>query len=145
MAEKVSDNIDVKGTAAEVFAVATDFEAYPEWNANIKKVEVEETDGEGRATKVSFEVDAKVRTVRYTLGYDYSDAPEAFSWDLIDGDVKELSGSYRFDEFDDLTEVQYETKLDPGFPIPGFLKRQGEKQIVKGALADLKKRVESGG
>ena len=145
MAETVSDNIDVKATAAEVFAVATDFEAYPEWNANIKQVEVEETDDEGRATKVFFEVDAKVRTVRYRLGYDYSDAPDAFSWDLIDGDVKALSGSYRFEEFDDLTEVQYETKLDPGFPIPGFLKRQGEKQIVKGALADLKKRVETGG
>ena len=41
-----------------------------------------------------------------------------------------------------MTEVQYETSIDPGFPIPGFLKRQGEKQIVKGALQDLKKRVE---
>ena len=143
MAEKVSDNIDVDATAEEVFAVATDFEAYPEWNANIKKVQVEDTDSEGRATTVAYEVDAKIKTVRYRLAYDYSDAPEGFSWDLIDGDVKELSGSYRFEEFDDLTEVQYETKLDPGFPIPAFLKRQGEKQIVKGALADLKKRVES--
>jgi uncharacterized membrane protein len=143
MAEKVSDNIDVAATADEIFAVATDFEAYPEWNANIKKVEVKETDSEGRATKVWMQVDAKVKTVTYTLGYDYSEAPDAFSWDLIEGDVKALSGSYRFDEFDDVTEVQYETSLDPGFPIPSFLKRQGEKQIVKGALQDLKKRVES--
>ena len=143
MAETVSDNIDVAAPAEEIFAVATDFEAYPEWNANIKKVEVKETDEEGRATKVWYQVDAKIKTVTYTLAYDYSDAPESFSWSLVDGDVKELSGSYRFDEFDDLTEVQYETRLDPGFPIPSFLKRQGEKQIVKGALADLKKRVES--
>ena len=143
MADKVADNIDIEASAEEVFAVATDFAAYPDWNANIKRVEVKETDDEGRATTVWFEVDAKVKTVTYTLAYDYSDAPEAFSWDLVDGDVKALSGSYRFDEFDDVTEVQYETSLDPGFPIPGFLKRQGEKAIVKGALADLKKRVES--
>ena len=143
MADRVSDNIDVAATAEEVFAIATDFEAYPDWNANIKKVDIKETDDEGRATKVWFEVDAKVKTVTYTLSYDYSEAPEAFSWELLDGDVKALSGSYRFDEFDDVTEVQYETSLDPGFPIPGFLKRQGEKQIVKGALHDLKKRVES--
>lgn len=143
MADKVADNIDVEASAEEVFAVATDFAAYPDWNANIKRVEVKETDDEGRATSVWFEVDAKVKTVTYTLAYDYSEAPEAFSWDLVDGDVKALSGSYRFDEFDDVTEVQYETSLDPGFPIPGFLKRQGEKAIVKGALADLKKRVES--
>lgn len=143
MADKVSDNIDVAATAEEIFRVATDFEAYPEWNPNIKKVEVREADGEGRATKVWMQVDAKVKTVSYTLAYDYSEAPEAFSWDLVEGDVKALSGSYRFDEFDDVTEVQYETSLDPGFPIPGFLKRQGEKQIAKGALQDLKKRVES--
>ena len=143
MAESVSDNIDVNATAEDIFEVATDFEKYPEWNANIKRVEIKETDDEGRATTVWYEVDAKVRTITYTLGYDYSNAPESFSWDLIDGDVNELSGSYEFDEFDDVTEVRYETRIEPGFPMPGFLKRQAEKQIVKGALADLKKRVES--
>lgn len=143
MAESVTDNIDVAATADEIFGVATDFAAYPEWNANIKRVEIKETDDDGRATTVWYEVDAKVRTITYTLGYDYSNAPDSFSWQLIDGDVKELSGSYEFDEFDDLTEVRYETRIEPGFPIPGFLKRQAEKQIVKGALADLKKRVES--
>jgi uncharacterized membrane protein len=143
MADSVSDNIDVEATAQEIFGVASDFAAYPEWNANIKRVEIKETDDEGRATLVWYEVDAKVKTITYTLGYDYSEAPGAFSWDLVDGDVKALSGSYEFDEFDDVTEVRYETRIDPGFPLPGFLKRQGEKQIVKGALSDLKKRVES--
>jgi uncharacterized membrane protein len=143
MADSVKDTIDVSATTDEIFEVATDFANYPEWNSNIKNVEVKETDDDGRATKVWYEVDAKVKTVRYTLGYDYSNAPESFSWDLIDGDVKALSGSYSFDEFDDVTEVSYETTIDPGFPVPGFLKRQGEKQIVKGALQDLKKRVES--
>jgi uncharacterized membrane protein len=143
MADSVKDSIDVEATAEEIFEVAADFEAYPEWNANIKRVEVKETDDEGRATKVFYEVDAKVKTVTYTLEYDYTNAPESFSWDLVDGDVKELSGSYSFDEFDDVTEVQYETRIDPGFPLPALLKRQAEKQIVRGALADMKKRVES--
>jgi uncharacterized membrane protein len=144
MADRVKDSIDVEATVAEIFEVATDFEAYPDWNSNIKKVEIKETDDEGRATKVWYEVDAKVKTVNYTLAYDYSKAPDSFSWDLLEGSVKELSGSYSFDEFDDVTEVQYETRIDPGFPLPGLLKRQAEKQIVRGALADLKKRVESG-
>ena len=143
MAESVSDSIDIEASAEEIFEVATDLEKYPQWNANIKKVEVRESDEDGRPTKVWMQVDAKVKTVAYTLEYDYSDAPESFSWHLLEGDVKELSGSYTFDEFDDVTEVRYETKVDPGFPIPGIIKRQAEKQIVKGALQDLKKRVES--
>ncbi|MDQ4026258.1 MAG: SRPBCC family protein, partial [Actinomycetota bacterium] len=118
MVDSVKDSIDVSAPAADVFEVATDFEAYPEWNANIKKVEVKETDSEGRGTKVWYEIDAKVKVVSYTLGYDYSEAPRSFSWDLIDGDVKELRGSYTFDEFGDVTEVVYETAVDPGFPIP---------------------------
>jgi uncharacterized membrane protein len=144
MAESVKDTIDVKASAQEIFEVATDFAHYPDWNSDIKEVEVKETDDEGRATKVWFKVDARVKTITYTLGYDYSQAPERFSWDLVDGDVKALSGSYSFDEFDDVTEVEYETSIDPGFKLPGFLKRQAEKQIVRGALNDLKSRVESG-
>ncbi|MDQ3986295.1 MAG: SRPBCC family protein [Actinomycetota bacterium] len=142
MAERVKDSIDIEASAEEIFGVATDFETYPEWNENIKKVEVKETDEEGNPTQVWFEVDARVKTVRYTLTYDYSAAPESFSWDLLDGDVKELSGAYRFDEFDDVTDVTYELSIDPGFPIPGILRRQAEKQIMRGALEDLKKRVE---
>lgn len=142
MADSVSDNIDVAASAEEIFAVATDFERYPEWNADIKKVEIKETDDEGRATKVWMQVDAKVKTVSYTLAYDYSSAPGSFSWSLLEGDIKELSGSYTFDEFDDVTEVQYETSIDPGFPIPGVIKRQGQKRLMKAALEDLKKRVE---
>jgi uncharacterized membrane protein len=142
MAEKVSDSIDISASTNEIFEVATDFETYPDWSANIKNVEVKETDDEGYPTKVWYEVDAKVRTVRYTLEYDYSNAPESFSWDLVEGDVKELSGSYKFDEFDEATEVTYELSIEPGFPMPGFMKRQAEKQIMKGALQDLKKRVE---
>ena len=143
MTDSVKDSIDVRATAEQVFEVAADFAAYPDWNANIKKVEVKETDSEGRGTKVWYQVDAKVKTVSYTLAYDYSDAPRSFSWDLLDGDVKELNGSYTFDEFDDVTEVVYETAVDPGFPIPKMLKRQAQRAIVRGALEDLKKRVES--
>lgn len=145
MADQVKDTIDVNASAEDLFEVATDFEAYPDWNANIKKVKIEETDADGRARKVWFEVDAKVKTVTYTLAYDYSDAPDSFSWDLDNGDVRELHGSYKFDEFGDVTEVTYETAIDPGFPIPKMLKRQAEKQIVRAALQDLKKRVESRG
>lgn len=143
MAESVKDSIDIEATAEEIFEVATDFEAYPEWNANIKKTEVVKTDSQGRATEVWYEVDAKIKKVQYTLKYSYAGAPEKFSWKLLEGDVKELSGSYVFDEFEDVTDVTYETSVDPGFKIPGPLKRQGERQIVKGALQDLKKRVES--
>ena len=144
MADRISDNIDIAAGAKEIFEVAADFESYPEWQPNVKKVEILETDGDGRATQVFYEIDAKIKSLKYTLEYDYSNAPTSFSWKLVDGDVKELEGSYSFDEFDDVTEVNYELAMDPGFKVPGMLKRQAQKAIVSTALNDLKKRVESG-
>jgi ribosome-associated toxin RatA of RatAB toxin-antitoxin module len=143
MADAVKDNIDINATAAQIFEVATDLESYPEWNASIKRVEIKTTTEDGLPSKVWMEVDAKLKVITYTIGYDYTNAPESFSWSLIEGEVKELEGSYKFDEFDNVTEVTYEMKVDPGFPIPKLLKRQAEKQIARGALEDLKKRVES--
>lgn len=143
MAERLKDHIDIAASVKDIFAVATDFESYPEWNTSIKRVEVREIDEDGLATKVWYEVDAKLKPLTYTLGYDYSGAPDAFSWALLEGDVRELNGSYVFDAFDDVTEVTYELAVEPGFPVPGFLKRQGQRQILKGGLQELKKRVES--
>ncbi len=143
MAERVKDSIDIAAPAEQVFEVAADIETYPEWSPNIKQVEVSERDNEGRPLVVWFEVDAKIKVLRYTLRYDYSRAPESFSWSLVEGDVRSLDGSYTFDDFGDVTEVTYEIAIEPGFPVPGMLKRQAERQIVKGALDDLKRQVES--
>ena len=143
MAFQVKDTIDIEAGAEAIFAVATDYESYPDWNPEVKGVEVKAKDDEGRATEVEWQVDARIRTVRYTLAYDYSGAPDSYSWELLEGDIKSLTGSYSFDEFDDITEVSYETELDPGFPVPGLLRRQGEKQLKKSALDKLKSRVES--
>jgi uncharacterized membrane protein len=143
MADAVKENIDIKAAAPEVFQVAIDFSSYPTWNEQIKEVEIKEFDSKGRGTKVWFKVDARVRTVTYVLTYDYSDEPKSLSWRLEKGDIKELTGSYMFDESDDTTAVTYQIAIDPGFPVPGFLKRQAERQIVKGALEGLKRRVES--
>jgi ribosome-associated toxin RatA of RatAB toxin-antitoxin module len=143
MAETVKDSIDVSATTQEIFDVATDLDSYPEWNENIQEVEVRARDDEGRPLEVWMKVDAKLKVVQYTLGYDYENAPDSFSWHLLEGDIKLMEGSYSFEEFDDVTEVAYEMRVDPGFPIPGFLKRQAEKQIARSALEDLKKRVES--
>src|SRR4051794_3191265 len=125
MAFKVKDSIDIEASADQILDVLLDFPTYPEWNNEVKAVEVLESDEEGRPTKVSWKVDARIRTVGYVLEYDYSGLPISYSWQRTEGDVKSLQGTYSFDEFDDVTEVGYETELDPGFPVPGLLRRQG--------------------
>jgi hypothetical protein len=143
MTDSVRDSIDIDASAKDVFAVAIDFDSYPEWNSNIKKIEVRSRDELRRPTEVWMEVDAKLKTITYTLGYDYSDAPRSFSWSLVEGDVTELEGSYAFDESGDVTRAFYQLRVDPGFFVPKLLRRQAARQIARAALEGLKTRVES--
>jgi hypothetical protein len=142
MAERVKDSIDIKATSEEIFEVAADYASYPQWQDQIKKVDVLETDEDGYGTVVYYEIDAVLKKVSYTLDYDYSGWPKYFTWKLRNGDVKSLDGRYSFDEFDEVTEVTYEISVDPGFKIPSVLRRKGERQIVSTALKGLKRRVE---
>ena len=59
------------------------------------------------------------------------------------GALKDLQGEYVLDPQGDRTKVTYTMSIEPAVRIPGFLKRQIEKQVVNTALGGLKKRVES--
>ena len=72
---------------ARCFALATAFEAYPEWTSDVKQVTVLDRDAAGRGTRVEYHVAGLGRRVRYLLDYDFSDAPRAFSWSLVEGDL----------------------------------------------------------
>jgi hypothetical protein len=64
-------------------------------------------------------------------------------WQAEEGpDLRELEGSYTFSELEGGgTEVVYRLRVEPAFTIPGFLRRQAERQLVGTALRGLRKRV----
>ena len=54
-----------------------------------------------------------------------------------------MDGSYTFKSIgENRTQVVYALRAEPAFTIPGFLRRQVEKQIVSTALRGLRERVE---
>jgi carbon monoxide dehydrogenase subunit G len=66
------------------------------------------------------------------------------SWTYVEGTLEDLAGSYTLEPTDDgTTRVTYRLEVALGKAIPSFLMRQAAKQIVRSALSDLKRRVES--
>jgi hypothetical protein len=109
----------------------------------VKSAHVLESDDEGRGTKVEYRAAALGRSVRYVLAYDYSEAPDAFSWHFVEGDMlKRLDGRYRFEPEGDSTRVHYELTVEVGVPLPGLIKRRAAGLIMGSALKELKKQVE---
>jgi ribosome-associated toxin RatA of RatAB toxin-antitoxin module len=145
MADRAFERMTIAASPEACFAVATDFERYPEWAADVKEAVVGERDEQGRGTQVTYRVAAMGRSARYTLRYDYSRAPSELSWVLEQGDImRRLDGHYLFAPEGDDTDVTYELDVELIVPIPGFVKRRAEGKIIGTALRELKKRVESG-
>lgn len=141
MSDKGKESIDISAPPEKILEVVTDIDSYPEWMSAFKLAQVLERDAEGRPTRAEFEVDARIKQIHYVLEYSYPS--NGISWNSVDGDVKEIAGSYTLEPSGDTTHVTYEYSIDPGFPIPGFLRKQGVKMMVDSALKDLKRRAES--
>lgn len=127
--------------------VALDLDRYPEWAEGVTSVEILERDSDGRPIEAKFVAEAIGRRTRYVLRYDLSNLPERLSWSLIEGDItRRLDGTYRFVVSPDepgSTDVTYELAIDLAVPLPGFVKRRAEAKIVRAALPEFCRRVES--
>jgi uncharacterized membrane protein len=135
--------IVVDGSPEECFNALVGYESFPDWQRAVKSVEVLTRDRAGRGEEVAFEIDAKVKTVRYTLRYSY-EPPHRISWDYVEGDVKDVDGEMVLeDQGDGTTLATYSLALDPGVWLPGPLQKVLNDQVMKGSVEDLKRRVES--
>ena len=144
MAEHAEGTTEVFATPSEVMAVVADFEAYPEWVGNLEEVEVLARDRRGRGTRVAFRLRTPMGDQAYTLAYRYQPKDAGVTWTYVEGTLDDLAGSYTLEPAaDGATRVTYRLEVALGVPLPGLVKRQAARQIVRSALADMKRRVES--
>lgn len=143
MAETASQTSSISAPLERVFAIATDFERYPEWATDVKEATVRQRDDQGRATEVEFRASALGRSTHYTLGYDYSNAPKQLNWKLVRGDImRTIDGGYSFSEGPHgATDVRYDLAIELVVPLPGFVKRRAEQRILN-TVRELKARAE---
>ncbi len=143
MAEGTVQSIEIPASPDFIFEVLSDLESYPEWITAMRQVEILEQDGNDRPLRVHFVVDAMIKEIAYDLEYEY-EPPFRMAWTAVPGDdIRQMVGSYELTELDgDETDVVYALMVEPEFKVPGFLRRQAEKQLIGTALRGLKKRVE---
>lgn len=145
MAEKTEGSTTIDASPAEVMRVINDYGAYPQW-AGVKTAEVLTEYEDGSPAEVKMSVSQMGFDATYTLEYEYYEDDGGVSWTTREasGAVKDIQGEYLLEAADGGgTTVTYRLQLELGVSLPGFLKRQAEKQVVNTALGGLKKRVES--
>jgi uncharacterized membrane protein len=144
MAEKASQTITIAAAPEHVWAIACDFELYPEWAKDVKDVIVRGRDSDQRPNEVEYRASALGRSTHYTLSYDYSQAPDALAWHMLRGDImRTIDGAYHFSAAaNGGTEVRYDLTIDLVVPLPGFVKRRAEVRILN-TVRELKARAEA--
>jgi ribosome-associated toxin RatA of RatAB toxin-antitoxin module len=147
MADRTESRNVVAAQPGAVLDVIADFDSYPEWAAEVKKVAVISEDGDGWADQVEFTLASGAIKDTYVLEYDWDvaeDGTGVISWTLVSAQVlKAMNGSYTLEAEGTGTAVTYRLSVDVKIPMLGIVKRKAEKVIIDTALKELKKRVEA--
>lgn len=142
MADRTSSSTTVAAPSGAVLAVIADVHAYPEWNGEIKSVEVLETEPDGRPREARFSIASSGMNDEYVLRYDWAD--DGVSWQLVAPSALQKSqvGSYHLVPVEGGTEVRYDLQIEARIPMIGLMRRKIEQRIVAAALQQLKSRAE---
>ncbi|HVL81423.1 MAG TPA: SRPBCC family protein [Actinomycetota bacterium] len=142
--DTVRSEIRIDAPSDAIMDVLLAMEEYPSWAKAVRTARVLERDDDGRPHTVEFEVTpGPLPRMRYVLRYSYP--PDTVAWDYVEGDMRDVRGSYTLEPSGEGTSVTYELAIDPGkIPLPGFVKARAAREITKVALSELKRRVESG-
>lgn len=142
----------VTKTTLEVFVspeefkeVILDFEAYPDFLPEVKKVAVESQDDSTAVATFHVEVDFGGFHIesQYTLKYEISD--DVISWSLVDSpDLTENKGKWTLREGDDEDETvaDYEAEIITSLPIPPPVQAMFAEQELPKLMETFRDRAE---
>jgi ribosome-associated toxin RatA of RatAB toxin-antitoxin module len=134
---------EVDATPQQCFDLLTDYERLPEWQGAVRSAAILERDAQGRGAVVEYEVDARVKTVRYRLRQVY-DEPARLASEYLGGDFRDFSGEWRFVALDERrTRVELDLQIDPGRFVPAPVRGVIADAVMRRALRDLKTHLES--
>ena len=147
MVDQTTERTIIAAAPDACYRAAIDFERYPEWASDVKMARILSRDDDGRAVDVKFRAAAMGRSTTYTLRYFYGANPRRLAWRLQKGDItRRLDGEYEFLPVASdpaSCEVVYHLAVDLSVPVPGFVKRRAEARIVRTAVSDFTRHVES--
>jgi hypothetical protein len=125
------------------FDTLVDFAKYPEMFRVITGAKVESCDEAACRWEVAYELDAILKTVRYTLSYE-GEKPNRLKWTMTKGDLAAIEGLYELVELEPgLTEATCTQSIDVGMWVPGIVRRAFESSAVQDSVREFKAAAEA--
>src|SRR5262245_38913802 len=133
-------HVVARAAPAEVYAVVTDFAAYPRLFPEFKQTRVVSTTGD--VVRVEFRAQVVI-AVRYVLDLACRAAVPSVDWTYVEGEIVTGSaGSWRFTAEGADTLVDYAASLDVKAPLPAFVLRKVTDGLVSASLPAMFSSIE---
>jgi ribosome-associated toxin RatA of RatAB toxin-antitoxin module len=130
-----SSTAEIDAPLEAVWALVEDVERAPDWQGGLKAMHVLERDAEDRPSLCETESDAKVRTVKSIVRFDYQ-PPTALRWTQVKGELKSVDGRWDLEDLGDgRTRATYWIETDLGRMLG---------MVIRGPLVDLLRRMLAG-
>jgi coenzyme Q-binding protein COQ10 len=127
-------------TPADVYAVVTDFPAYPRLFPDFSATTVLSSEGQRR--RVEFRLQ-KVLPIRYVLELTCDPVVPTVDWTFVEGEVVTgAAGGWRFTAEGSATRVAYHASITIKAPLPGFVIRKVTDALVSASLPAMFASVE---
>lgn len=124
-----------RATPAEVYAVVTDFVAYPRLFPEIKSTRVVQTNG--AVVRVEFRVQI-ILPIRYVLDLVCDPERRTVDWTFVEGEiVTDSVGGWRMTPEGEGTAIDYRVALEVKAPVPGFVLRKVTDGLVAASLPNM--------
>ena len=141
-----SSTAEIDAPLDEVWALVEDVPRSPEWQGGLKGIRVLEHDGGGRAELCEVESDAKVRTIKSTVRFDY-DEPIRLRWTQEKGELKSVDGSWELEDLGDgRTRATYWLEVELGRMLGMVIRRPLvvvlRSNLVNARAGELKRAIE---
>ena len=139
---QASRSVTINVPLEKLFEVITDYEKYPEFLPEVKKVKVE--GGQGSIKEVTYQVDIKAKVISYTLKHT-AERPSKLSWTMVKGEMmKGNDGAWTLKPGPQAgtTEATYTIDLKLSSLVPSFIEKALAEQSLPGLLANFKARAE---
>ena len=140
MAEAIQ-SIVINAPVEKVFSVVSDYERYPEFLSEVKRVST--SDRSGNRVKVHYEVDV-IKRIKYTLELS-EEPPRRVSWSFVEGEVmRDNRGAWLLESVGDhQTKATYSIEMALGPLVPKAIVKALVGTSLPKMLEAFKKRAES--
>ena len=135
-------SVTVNVPPEKLFDVIADYEKYPEFLPEVKKVKVD--GGQGAIKEVTYTVDIKAKVINYTLKHT-AERPTKLSWTMVKGEMmKGNDGTWvlKPGAQPGTTDATYTIDLKLSSLVPGFIEKALAEQNLPGLLTNFKNRAE---